>query len=375
MTGTRKVPAPATPRTKKQVAPIPPEARANQQLTLFQSLLANTNAERGELSNAIDLWDNIPRYSISRTRMNALRTAEGFLESIEIPFRYRGKEFTAIIHPARVKGRDGKRLSYYPSAREELVEHALRKIAADQQAFFDTVDYRSGVMFSLHHLRKELADQGHALSYDEVIESLDILAHGAIDVVANEERDEPPFATSTYLAALSGVRRKDYDADRTARWAAQFHPLVTRSIDRVTYRQFNYQRLMQCRSQIARWLLSQLVLKYTQAALGNSFEMRYSTIKRDSALLGGYKQERQAVAALDDAWEELQNTADDLPAPALTKVTKSEQRGRRAKLEDVIYTLYPSPEFVAEQKAANRRQNDGLAVVEKLPAPLKRREV
>ena len=68
------------------------------------------------------------------------------------------------------------------------------------------------------------------------------------------------------LAALSGIKRKDYEADRSAKWAAQFHPLVTQSIDRVTYRQFNYKRLMKCRSQLARWLLSQLVLKYTQAS-------------------------------------------------------------------------------------------------------------
>jgi hypothetical protein len=39
---------------------------------------------------------------------------------------------------------------------------------------------------------------------------------------------------------------------------------------------------MNCRTQLARWLIGQLVLKYTQAALTNSFEMRHSTIKRDS---------------------------------------------------------------------------------------------
>ncbi len=373
MTSAKKTEVPAKPMGKKPVAPLSPEARANQQLSLFQSLLANTGIERGELSHAIDLWDSIPRYSISRARMNTLRTAEGFLESLEIPFRYRGHDFTAVIHPARVKGRDGQRVSYYPSAREELVEHALRKIAIDSQAgFFDTVDYRSGVSFSLHTLRKELENQGHSLRYDEIIEALDILALSNIEVVTINKDGDETFARSTYLAALSGVKRKDYDADRSARWAAQFHPMVTRSIDRVTYRQFNYQRLMRCRSQLARWLLSQLVLKYTQAALTNYFEVRYSTIKRDSALLGGYARERDAVAAVDVAWKELQERPEpeetDIPAPALLSVKKAEQRGKRGKLEDVIYTLYPSPEFSAEQKAANRRQNDALRVVEKIPA-------
>ena len=94
-------------------------------------------------------------------------------------------------------------------------------------------------------------------------------------------------------------------------------------------------------------------MKYTQAALSNSFEMRYSTIKRDSAMLEGYALERKAIKALDEAWEELKQLG------ALSVVNKSKQRGARGKLEDVIYTLHPTREFVGEQKAANRRQNDG----------------
>ena len=35
---------------------------------------------------------------------------------------------------------------------------------------------------------------------------------------------------------------------------------------------------MRCTTRLSRWLTGQLVLKYTQAALSNSFEMRYSTI-------------------------------------------------------------------------------------------------
>jgi hypothetical protein len=339
---------------RKAVAPVPLEAMKNLQLSLFQQVLANTDAQRSELSNVIDLWDATPRYSISRTRMNDMRTAEGFLEVAEIPFQYRGREFTAVIYPARIKDKDGKRQSYYPSAREELVEHALRKISMDQQAgFFDAPTYRSGVKFSEHALRKELEEHGHSQRYDEIVEALDILSLASIEIVATDENGDEPFARSSYLTALTGVRRKDYLADRKAKWAAQFHPLVTQSIHRLTYRQFNYNRLMNCRSQLARWLLSQLVLKFIQASHMTPFEMRYSTIKRDSALLDGYKQQRQAVAALDDAWEELRDLK------TLHTVRKNEQRGARSKLEDVIYTLHPTGEFIAEQKAANRRKADG----------------
>lgn len=341
------------PRKRKQVAPLTGDAFANRQLSLFQGFLANASDERESLSNAVDLWDSIPRYAVSRLRMNAMRTPEGFLAVIELPFHYRGRELIASIYPAQVKGMDGKRMSYYPSAREELVEHALRKISTEQHAgFFDQPSYRSGAKFSLYQLRQELEQQGHSLRYDELVQALDILSLSSIEIEGTTADGDEAFARSTYLAALSGVRRKDYEADRSAKWAAQFHPLVTQSIDQVTYRQFNYQRLMRCSTQLSRWLIGQLVLKYTQAALSNSFEMRYSTIKRDSALLNGYKQERQAVAALDAAWEELKNLG------ALNQVKKAEQRGARAKLENVTYTLYPSREFTAEQKAANRRQGD-----------------
>ena len=341
---------------RKDVAPVPDEAFASRQLSLFQGFLANTDDEREALSNAVDLWDNIPRYAVSRVRMNALRTAEGFLDVIELPFNYRGRSLTAVIYPARVKDKNGQRTSYYPSAREELIEHALRKISTGQHAgFFHQPTYRSGARFSLYQLRKELEQQGHSLRYDELIEGLDILSLSAIEIVATNDDGEEAFARSTYLAALTGVKRKDYESDRDARWAAQFHPLVTQSIDQVTYRQFNYQRLMRCSTQIARWLIGQLVLKYTAAALVNSFDMRYSTIRRDSALLNGYGRERDAVAALDAAWDELKAIG------TLAIVNKEEQRGPRAKLEDVIYTLHPTREFVAEQKAANRRQTNAKA--------------
>jgi hypothetical protein len=349
------------PTRRRAMKPVPNEAFTNQQMTLFQGFLANAGDERAALSNAVDLWDSVPRYSISRARMNSLRTPDGYLPVLEIPFHYRGTPLTAVIYPAQVKAKDGKRVSFYPSGREELVEHALRRISAEQQAgFFDRPNYRSGANFSLYHLRRELERNGHSLRYDEIIEALDVLSLSFIEIVGGGGNAPEPFARSPYLPGLKGVRRVDYDADRGARWGVLFHPLVTNSIDQVTYRQFNYQRLMRCATQLARWLLGQLVLKYTQAALTNNFEMRFSTIKRDSALLNGYKRERDAVAALDEAWTELKTLG------ALNTFKKSDQRGARGKLEDVIYTIFPSQQFATEQKAANRRMSDGKFAVQQV---------
>ena len=342
------------------IKPVPVDAFANQQLSLFQGLLSNREEERDALSNAVDLWDSIPRYSISRQKMNDIRLEGGFLPIRKVVFHHRGKEYTAQIRPAQIELKDengrptGDSISYYPSAREELIEHALRKLAVEQNAgFFDQQDYRSGVAFTLHRLRKELIEQGHSMTYENLSEGLEILHYSFLTVMDREsDPNDPDLISQPYLPALAKVNKKGRASEPDAKWFVQFHGLVTDSINQITYRQFNYQRLMKCSTQLARWLISQLVLKYTAASVTNSFDMRYSTIKRDSGLLDGYKLQRQAIAALDAAWQEVKALG------LLYRVEKGEQRGSRNKIEDVIYTLHPSREFANEQKTANRRQSD-----------------
>ena len=346
----------ATATSPQDAMSVPKDAYANAQLALFQSFLTNSEDQRSGLSNAVPLWDSIPRYSIPRQRMNSLRTAEGFLDVFDLSFTLGGRTIIARIHPARVITQSGKRLSYYPGEREEIIEHALRRLATEQNSgFFDSPSYRSGVRFSLHQLRSEIARCGHTMRYDQLKEGLDVLSGSTIEIIAENADGEKAFAKSAYLVSLTGITRREYDSDRSARWTCQFHPLITQAIDRVTYRQFNYDRLMKCTTRLSRWLFTQLVLKYTQAAVSNTFDMRFSTIHRDSAQLSGYARIRDAITAVDEAFEQQKSLG------TLLHVKKTELRGRRKKIEDVVYTLYPSPEFVREQKAANRRASGASA--------------
>ena len=70
--------------------------------------------------------------------------------------------------------------------------------------------------------------------------------------------------------------------DPEAKWFIDFHPFASRTMDELTYRQFNYARLMSHKSQLARWLDKVLSLKYLNAGGLHPFEMRLSTIIRDS---------------------------------------------------------------------------------------------
>ncbi len=329
--------------------PLKPELE-NRQLGLFQTFLCNTDEQREQLSNAIDLWDCVPRYSVSRQAMTKARIAARFLEKHETEFQHRGRSYKCVISPARVADLDGQDRDFYPSATEELVEDALRKLAIEQQAgYFDKPNYRSGVVFTLYALREEMKRRGHARSYQEIVQSLNILSHCVIDIIP-QGRGESRF-TSACLPMLAAVSRTKLQEDPQAKWAVQFHPLVTGSIDQVTYRQYNYHLMMSHSTQLARWLHKQLVLKYTFADHLKPFDMRYSTIRRDSGLLDGYARERDGMRSLEVAFDELKERG------IISGFSREDETGARKKLLDIVFTIHPSTAFVREAKASNKRHS------------------
>ncbi len=322
----------------------------NRQLNLFQSFLSNTDGQRDQLSNAIDLWDSVPRYSVSRQEMTKARVDDTFLKPHRSTFQHRGRSYTCVISPAYVSDLDGKERYFYPSANEELVEDALRKLALEQHAgYFDKPNYRSGVVFTLYALREEMKRRGHTRSYQQIVQSLNILSHSVIDIRPDGQGGEGQIS-SACLPSLVAVSRKKLKDDPDARWAVQFHPLVTGAIDQVTHRQYNYHLMMSHTTQLARWLHKQLVLKFTFADQFKPFVMRYSTIKRDSGLLGGYVRERKAIEMVEAAFASL------IEKCILASVSRTDETGPRKKLTDVVFKISAHLDFIRETKAANKRQ-------------------
>jgi hypothetical protein len=337
----------------KRSQPPKPEYFQNRQIDLFRYLLCNADAERDDLSNAFDLWDSIPRYGVSRQQQETWRRAGTFPVLYERQFHYRGRALTATIQAAAVKGKDGVIRSYFPSASEELVENVLRKLAAEKNnGYYAPHEQRSGVVFTLHMVRKELERRGHGRTYAEIVLSLDILSSAVIEVATADARDNQFTSKSLYLNNLTRVSKAQLAADPESKWFADFHPFASRALDNFAYRQVNFARLMGLKSQLARWISQVLTLKYSNASRVHPFEMRFSTIVRDSGMLSMYTRSRDVIAAVDSAIQELQ----DCQPPLINSQTcKNVIAGARGKIDDVVYTLYPSSEFVAEVKAANKR--------------------
>lgn len=326
---------------------------SNPQLSLFQEFLCNNDHERQQLSNTIELWDSIPRYSMSRQAMRAMRDNRGHLDLLKLDFMYRKTRFNILIQPALIEeiGKDGviKTTAYYPSSNEDLVEEVLRKLAVDQaHGFFVKEKSISGVVFTLHQLRKELARIGHARSYQQIKLSLDILSRSFIQI----EGDMPNSKNvkrSTYLSELVTVSRREKDADPDAKWMARFHPLVSQSIECLSYRQFNYAKLMQHKRQLTRWMHKLLIIKYTQASRLSPFETRYSTIRRDSAMLNNYSRESDAMDVCELSIRELKENR------VLESFESRVERGAKKKIQDVVFKLTPTSNFVTEVKASGKR--------------------
>jgi hypothetical protein len=205
------------------------------------------------------------------------------------------------------------------------------------------------VVFSLYALREELRKRGHSRSYQEVRLAIDIMSGSIIEINGHDENGSEVLVRSPYLPSVVAVSRKRLKDDPNAKWAVQFHPFVTGSIDKVTYRQFNYHLMMSHSTQLARWLHKQLVLKYTFADHMKPFETRYSTVKRDSGLLNGYSRERDAIDAMQSALDDLKKR------DILSSCDRTDITGPRKKLLDAVFKIYPSFDFIREAKAANKR--------------------
>ncbi len=191
-------------------------------LGLFQGFVCNTEGAPAKRSNTIELWDAVPKYCCSRKVMASLRINGSYLPSMQREFRHRGRAYRLRLYPAAIRDHDGAERYYYPSAREELVEDALRKLLAREGFGFLCQSGelpRSRVSFSLYGLRKELAARGHSITYIDLKQSLLILSRTDIEITDMEAGR----TLETWIISLTAVTREELRHDPEARFHVDFN--------------------------------------------------------------------------------------------------------------------------------------------------------
>lgn len=309
-------------------------------------------------SNTIELYDVAPKYFPSRKKMQELRIGEGkkrFLDELVRHFEHRGEQYTLTIHPARIPEKDGLSVEYYPGEAEECVEEALRKIACDNPLSAIYLNNEAGVQFTGYQLQKELKRTGHTMNWPQIWKALQI-CNGVRLVITDRHNPKDVYLSAPIFPVLAMRNRQQYEANpKDVHCYVQFNPLVTQSLKHLTYRQYDYITCMDIRSSLARWLFRRLSHNYLQASMQSPYQIRLSTIVRDSGMVSTTRRLRDQMRDVETSIKQLKSTGEE-DAGILSDARKSVNKGKRGKIEDVLYTLYPHIDFVAQVKKSNRRQ-------------------
>jgi hypothetical protein len=349
---------------KTNEAKTPPLKRQESlQMTMFSQFVSN---EEADVSNTIEIWESIPKYFLTGKQMIKLRVATGHADPYELKYSYNDREFTSVIQPALIKQEDGSYKAFFPSVSEELIEEVLKKIFTEQNLGFHEVQTtESWVRFSLRMIYKELKARGRTRSIQEIKHSIDVMSKCHITVMDLQEKE---IYNGAILSDVVRVKRSDYYEDSDAHCMARFPVFVSNAINSLQYRQFNYGRYMECREQLTRWLYKRLVVRYRQASISNEYHFMFSDIKQSSGLLGNLKAEltpqmarKKTIAALNELVQ--QNV--------IFSNFHVDQRKDGKTITDIKYTVRATPEFVRDQKAANKRSSDDQmkALQSGLPLP------
>jgi len=160
-----------------------------------------------------------------------------------------------------------------------------------------------------------------------------------------DDTDDPVYS-APILSDVTRVTRQKYLKDTSITWVARLPALISKSVNELTYRQFNYGVLMSLSSQLARWLHKRLSHNYTNASLLDPYEVLFFSIQRDSGLLT-YKRTNDNLKALEAAFDELQ------ASHVLYAWKRVDERREGRKIIDIKYRLQAHTDFTKDMKAAN----------------------
>lgn len=340
--------------SKKTTKTPPAQSIKSVQMDLFSQFLAN---DLSEVSNAVEYWERIPKYFLNQKQIEKLMPEKGQPDPYKYEYKLRnnaGEElpYKVIIQPALIEQPDGKFKAFFPTKTEESIEEVLKKIFTEQNfGIHDPRNAESWVKFSYSMIRKELYRMKRGLRYDQIKNSLEVMSKCILTVY----EDGREIYTGAILQDYCSIDRNQYLEDSEALHVARLPVFISHAINTLQYRQFNYVRFMECGEQLTRFLYKRLVNRFVNANYLNDYHFTFCDIQQASGLL---QQQREVDnrRKVIDALNELKSTH-----VILDYQTDERKEGR--KITDVKYTIRPHPDFITEQKAANKRAS--MAQLEK----------
>lgn len=312
------------------------------QYDLFGQFVTNDSAG---ISNTVKIWERIPKYFPSRTLQRHI-PKKGHPDPYEWEYVENGQRYTVIIQPALIKEKSEYK-AYFPSSTEEIIEEVLKKILSKQQyGIHDPEQSKTWVRFSLSMIYREMKERGCQRNRNEIKRAIQIMSKCNISFYKGEEE----VWSGSILQDIITVGRSDYIENTEAHHIARMPLFISHSINQLDYRQFNYNRLMHCKSQLTRWIYKKLIHDYSYASMMNSYHFMYSTLKGSGLI--------QQSREIDNRKKVIFSLDELVKSNVLMSNYGVDEKKSGRKIIDIKYTVTATHEFTKEQKAANKRIND-----------------
>lgn len=303
------------------------------QLNLFQII----TSIKDDFSNTIEIYDMLPKYVLNKTPENTdLSTAV-----ITRECKIRNTEFILKITPAIIE-KDGKTVLMYPQQREEIIEDVLRKLAASGNGII-IGGKQVGVKFTLYELMNELKRTGHTYSLNEIKESIMICRNAEIKCIT---KNGESIVSSSIFPTVGLTTKEDYRKNTSlAKSFVQFNPLVTESINNLTFRPYNYAVGMSIRSPLARFIYKRMSHYWIQANKNNTY---------NPSLISFLKQSPRGLSPrMPENVRAMKNALNVLIKSNIVLNYIEEQIKNGKKIIDIRYTIFPHPDFIQQSKIVN----------------------
>lgn len=339
-------------RKQRKSPKRPPELQIeNFQLNLFSQFVTN---DISEVSNTVEIWESIPKYFFTPRQVTKLRTDDGLAKPYQWEYKYNNTPCMIKIQPALIEQEHGNFKAFFPGITEELVEETLKKILTVQNCgFHNTESTETWVRFTLRMVQRELKARGRSRSITEIKHAIEVMS----SCILTFYKEGKETWKGSILQDLVTVDREEYIADTDSHHICRLPLFISHAINQLEYRQFNYDRLMSCDEQLTRWLYKRLINRFRQASYITDYSIMYSEIKKNSGLL---QQNRER-----DNREKVVSAFDELQEKGVILFYETDDRKKGRSICDVKYTIKAAPDFIKEQKAANKRANDiGSQVVD-----------
>lgn len=316
------------------------------QYDLFRQFITN---DESSVSNTIEFWECIPKYFLTPKQIEKHLPEHGQPDPFRWKYVHDGQEYTVVIQPALLEEEDGSYKAYFPGATEELVEEALKKILSDQNfGIHDPAKHETWVRFSLSMIHKELQSKNRTRNRVQIKQAIQVLSRSVLTLY----RGKKEIWSGNILQDLVTVDREKYLADSKQYHVGRLPLFISRAIDRLESRQFNYERLMSCSEQLSRWIYRRLIHRYVQADHCNRYHFMYSDILHSGLLQQSDdgSNRKKVISALKEL----------ITKEVINSYDVDAKKAKNGVIVDAKYTVTPSAKFIGEQKAANKRNKDNL---------------